>query len=55
LYKAFATGDMPTALGPMRSKMEWNEYESNTLANGNPYIGPNAVLEGVFVRLGTNH
>ena len=31
----------------------WNEAEHNLpLADGNPYIGPQAVLEGVFMRLG---
>jgi uncharacterized protein len=55
LYKAFATGDMPTVLGSMDPKIEWNEAESNSLADGNPYIGPNAVLEGVFARVGANH
>ncbi|WP_445734124.1 ester cyclase [Mariniflexile sp.] len=52
LYNAFATGDIPTVLGMMDPKIVWNEAESNSLAVGNPYIGPDAVLNGVFVRLG---
>ncbi len=52
LYKAFAKGDIPAVLGAMDAKIVWNEAESNALADGNPYIGPNAVLNGVFVRLG---
>ena len=55
LYKAFAVGDIPTVLAGMDSKIEWNEAESNKLADGNPYIGPDAVLKGVFARLGTDH
>ncbi|MBC2838597.1 nuclear transport factor 2 family protein [Robiginitalea sp. SC105] len=55
LYNAFATGDMPTVLGSMHPEITWNEAESNSLADGNPYIGPDAVLEGVFARLGANH
>jgi len=55
LYNGFSTGDMPTVLGLMHPKIEWNEAESNLLADGNPYIGPDAILEGVFARLGTNH
>ena len=55
IYNAFSIGDMPTVLGSMHSKIEWNEAESNSLANGNPYIGPDAILEGVFARLGANH
>lgn len=39
----------------MHPKMEWNEAESNALADGNPYIGPDAILNGVFARLGANH
>jgi len=55
LYNAFATGDMPTVLGSMDPKIEWNEAESNSLADGNPYVGPDAILTGVFARLGANH
>ena len=55
LYKAFATGDIPTVLGSMNTKIEWNEAESNKLADGNPYIGPEAILNGVFARLGADH
>ena len=46
---------MPTVLGLMDPAIEWNEAESNSLADGNPYIGPDAVLQGVFARLGANH
>jgi hypothetical protein len=46
---------MPTVLGLMHPKIEWNEAESNSLADGNPYIGPDAILEGVFARLGAIH
>lgn len=38
----------------MHPEIEWNEAESNSLADGNPYISPNAILEGVFARLGAN-
>jgi len=55
LYNAFSTGEMPTVLGLMHPKIEWNEAESNSLADGNPYMGPDAVLEGVFARLGAIH
>ncbi|WP_165593552.1 ester cyclase [Aequorivita soesokkakensis] len=52
VYKAFAVGDIPSVLGAMDAKIVWNEAESNSLADGNPYIGPDAILNGVFVRLG---
>lgn len=55
VYNAFSTGDMPTVLGAMHPKIEWKEAESNSLADGNPYIGPDAVLGGVFARLGERH
>jgi hypothetical protein len=52
LYKAFATGDMPTVLGLMDGNVVCNEAESNSLSDDNPYIGPKAVLNGVFARIG---
>ena len=52
LYKSFATGDIPTVLASMDPKIVWNEAEGNSLADGNPYIGPDAILNGVFARLG---
>ncbi len=55
LYKAFSSNDIPSVLGALHSQIEWNEAESNSLADGNPYIGPDAVLEGVFARLGAKH
>jgi steroid delta-isomerase-like uncharacterized protein len=55
LYKAFAKGDIPTVLAGMDANIVWNEAESNSLADGNPYIGPDAVLNGVFARLGADH
>ena len=55
LYNAFSTGDIPTVLGLMNPQIQWNEAESNSLADGNPYNGPDAILEGVIARLGANH
>lgn len=55
MYKAFGTGDIPTVLGGMDPNIEWNEAESNRLADGNPYIGPDAILNGVFARLVADH
>jgi uncharacterized protein len=55
LYKAFAAGDIPTVLGGMDSAVVWNESEGNAYADGNPYIGPEAVLNGVFARIGEEH
>jgi len=55
LYKGFAAGDIPTVLGLMDENITWNEAEGNALADGNPYIGPEAVLQGVFAKLGEEH
>jgi hypothetical protein len=51
LYAAFEGGDMDAVTGLMADDIEWREAESNTLADRNPYIGPQAVMEGVFARL----
>ena len=53
LYAAFGRGDVPTVLGAMDPAIVWNEAEGFPCADKNPYVGPNAVLEGVFVRLGS--
>jgi ketosteroid isomerase-like protein len=52
IYDAFATGDVPAVLGAMRPDMVWNEAENFPLADRNPYVGHDAILHGVFVRLG---
>tara|TARA_R110002111_G_C5736953_1_gene349235 strand:- start:113 stop:532 length:420 start_codon:yes stop_codon:yes gene_type:complete len=50
LYKAFTTGDVPAVLGVMSTDIIWNEADNFPYADGNPYIGPEAVLNGVFAR-----
>jgi len=52
LYAAFERGDIPAVLGMMSPDMEWNEAENFAYADGNPYRGPEAILGGVFARLG---
>ena len=51
-YAAFAAGDVPAVLGGMAQDIEWNEAENFAYADGNPYRGPEAILSGVFARLG---
>jgi ketosteroid isomerase-like protein len=53
LYDAFAKGDVPTVLGAFAPDIVWNEAEGFVYADGNPYIGPQAVLDGVLIRLAT--
>lgn len=54
-YTAFAEGDIPAVLGGMDSEIVWNEAEGNDYADGNPYIGPEAVMNGVFARIAKDH
>ena len=53
LYAAFGAGDVPAVLERMSPDIVWNEAENFPYADGNPYQGPEAVLTGVFARLGT--
>jgi ketosteroid isomerase-like protein len=51
LYEAFAQGDVPYVLGKFSPELVWNEAEGFVYADRNPYVGPQAVIEGVFLRL----
>jgi steroid delta-isomerase-like uncharacterized protein len=55
VYDSFTKGDIPAVLASMDANIIWNEAESNSLADGNPYVGPDAVLQGVFSRLGEKY
>jgi uncharacterized protein len=52
IYAAFAVGDIPSVLGALSPDIRWTEAE------GGPYggvsVGPTAVLENVFMRLGAD-
>jgi len=50
VYDAFAKGDIPAVLDFLSPDIEWTEAEG--FPYGGTYTGPNAVLEGVFMRLG---
>jgi hypothetical protein len=52
IYAAFAKGDIPSVLGAMAPDIVWNEAENFIYADNNPYVGPQAVLTGVFMRIG---
>lgn len=53
LYEAFGRGEVPVVLAAMDPAIEWNEAENFPYADGNPYVGPEAILQGVFMRLAT--
>jgi len=52
-YDAFAAGDVEAVVAAMAPDIVWNEAESFPYADGNPYVGPDAVVQGVFARLAT--
>ena len=51
IYDSFAAGDVPAVLGAMSPDMVWNEAENFPLADRNPYVGHDAIVQGVFARL----
>jgi ketosteroid isomerase-like protein len=50
-YAAFANNDPSVLFGAMAPDIQWHEAQGNPLADGNPYVGAQAVGEGVFGRL----
>ena len=53
LYDAFAAGDVPAVLGAMDPQIEWHEAESNPYDPGGPFVGPDAITQGLFMKLAT--
>ena len=54
LYAAFEQGDIPTVLAGFSPAIEWREAEGNPYRpDGTAWIGPDAVLENLFARLGS--
>jgi ketosteroid isomerase-like protein len=54
IYQCFASGDIPGLLALLSPDIEWNEAENFPYSDGNPYRGPDAVLKGVFARVGND-
>ena len=50
-YEAFAKGDVQKVLGVLGDKVEWYEAEHVTYWPGGPFVGPQAVVNGVFARI----
>jgi ketosteroid isomerase-like protein len=50
-YAAFGLNDPSVLFAAMDPAITWNEAEGYPLADGNPYIGPQAVGERVFGRV----
>jgi uncharacterized protein len=54
VYEAFGRGDVPAVLAMMDPKIEWYEAEGNPyMPSGKAWVGPDAVLNNLFKRLGT--
>jgi len=51
LYQAFAQGDIPSVLKPFDENIEWTEAEG--FPYGGTYTGANAIVENVFMKLGS--
>jgi ketosteroid isomerase-like protein len=51
VYASFSTGDVPAVLGAMDPNIEWTDAEEWPIYDGT-LIGPQAILDGVFMRLG---
>jgi ketosteroid isomerase-like protein len=53
LYDAFGRGDIPAVLGAMSPGIKWHQAESNPYRpSGEAWVGPDAVLNSLFIRLG---
>ena len=50
-YAAFGRNDPSVLFAAMDPAIKWQEAEGTPLADRNPYIGPQAIGEGVFGRL----
>lgn len=52
IYTSFSQGDVEGILATFDENIVWNEAENFPYADGNPYKGGQAIVEGVFARVG---
>jgi ketosteroid isomerase-like protein len=53
LYSAFGSGDIPTVLGAMSPGIKWYQAEGNPyMPSGEPWVGPDAIVNNLFRKLG---
>jgi ketosteroid isomerase-like protein len=53
IYAAFGRGDIPTVLAAFHPEIEWRQAEGNPYQSaGSVWIGPQAVLDNLFMRIG---
>jgi len=54
IYTAFGRGDIPAVLAMFDPEVQWREAEGNPYQlDGAAWIGPQAILEKLFVRIGS--
>jgi ketosteroid isomerase-like protein len=54
IYAAFARGDIPTVLAGFHPEIQWRQAEGHPYQpDGAAWIGPQAVLEKLFMRIGS--
>jgi len=54
IYAAFGRGDIPTVLAGFHPEIEWRQAEGNPYQqDGAAWVGPQAVLEKLFMRIGS--
>ena len=51
-YRAFARGDIPAFLAVLDPRVAWTEAAGSAYAG--TYVGPDDVVQGVFVRIGND-
>jgi len=53
IYAAFGRGDIPTVLAGFHPEIQWRQAEGHPYQpDGAPWVGPQAVLEKLFMRIG---
>jgi len=53
LYEAFGRGDVPAVLAACDEGIEWYSTEGNPWFTGQPFVGVQQIVDGVFQRIGT--
>lgn len=51
-YAAMGRGDIPFVIGTLDPQIVWHEAENFIYADKSPYVGIDALLSGLFARLG---
>ena len=51
-YAAMGRGDLPSLIGLLDPNVVWTEAENFVYADKSPYVGVDALIAGLFTRLG---